>query len=160
MPDVYRDISETSLRFFRGWPNDTDLEDSVSDSVERDIALKHTTCGPHRADITFRSSESDLKSISSMSTQIITGLLMVLSQASMFHVKHKHNPIILIDDLFFGIDDKNLKLVINLLVGSDVQCFLTAPDLYRQQILDICKNNKKIKTYEFIDKQLVEKNND
>ena len=159
VPDVYTDILNTSLEFTRGWSDGKSLSNAIKESFEKDILLKHTTCGPHRADLTFKSSEFDLKSISSMSTQIITSLLMVMSQANMFHVKHKHNPIILIDDLFFGIDDKNLNLVINLLVRSKAQCFITAPDLYRDKILDICSDNENISTYEFIDKQLVEKNN-
>ncbi len=155
MPDVYSDIKDMKLDYTKGWPNNNSLEIAMRESIEKDIIFKHTTCGPHRADISFKSSGVDLKHISSMSTQIIAGLLMVLSQASMFHVKHSHNPIVLIDDLFFGIDDKNLKLVINLLVGSNAQCFITAPDLYREQLLSICNSNKKIKTYEFKNKQLV-----
>ena len=159
MPDVYSDIRDMKLNFTKGWPNNKTLEIAMKESIDKDIIFKHTTCGPHRADISFKSSGVDLKHISSTSTQIITGLLMVLSQASMFHVKHNHNPIVLIDDLFFGIDDKNLKLVINLLVGSNAQFFITAPDLYREQLMSICKSNKKIKTYEFKNKQLVEEDN-
>lgn len=159
MPDVYGDIRDMKLDFIRGWPNNKSLEIAMIESIDKDIIFKHTTCGPHRADISFKSSGIDLKHISSMSTQIITGLLMVLSQASMFHVKHDHNPIVLIDDLFFGIDDKNLKLVINLLVGSNAQFFITAPDLYREQLLSICQSNNKIKTYGFKNKLLVEEKN-
>ena len=81
-----------------------------------------------------------------MSTQIISSLLVIISQAKVFHVKHKYNPIILIDDLFFGIDDKNLQLVINLLMSSKAQCFLTAPDLYRAKLEDIA-DNKNVKIY-------------
>ena len=76
----------------------------------------------------------------------------------MFHVKHKYNPIILIDDLFFGIDDKNLQLVINLLVSSKAQCFLTAPDLYRIKLEDIT-DNKNVKIYMFENNKLMEINN-
>ena len=159
MPDVYSDIRNMELDFSRGWPNNKSFEIAMIESIDKDIIFKHTTCGPHRADITFKSSGIDLKHISSMSTQIITGLLMVLSQARMFHVKHGYNPIVLIDDLFFGIDDKNLKLVINLLVSSNAQCFITAPDLYREKLLSVCKGNKKISTYEFKDKELVERSN-
>ena len=78
-----------------------------------------------------------------MSTQVINGLLLVLSQAKVFHVEHGDKPIILIDDLFFGIDDKNLLLVINLLVDSEAQCFVTAPDLYKAKLEESINNTVK-----------------
>ena len=89
-----------------------------------------------------------------MSTQVINGLLLVLSQAKVFHVEHGDKPIILIDDLFFGIDDKNLLLVINLLVDSEAQCFVTAPDLYKAKLEESIINNREIRIYEFKEKGL------
>ena len=89
-----------------------------------------------------------------MSTQVINGLLLVLSQVRAFHVKHHDKPIILIDDLFFGIDDKNLLLVINLLVDSEAQCFVTAPDLYKTKLEESIVNNRDIRVYEFKGKNL------
>ena len=71
-------------------------------------------------------------------------------------MKHGVRPIILIDDLFFGIDDKNLRLVINLLVGSKTQCFITAPDLYKEKIESLGKATAEVKLYEFIDGELRE----
>ena len=122
------------------------------------MVLKHTTSGPHRADIIFSAGPGDLKNVSSMSTQIISSLLVIMSQARVFHVKHEHSPIILIDDLFFGIDDKNLQLVINLLMSSKAQCFLTATDLYRAKLEDIA-DNKNVKIYMFENNKLMEINN-
>ena len=75
------------------------------------------------------------------------------SASQMFHVKHSYNPIILIDDLFFGIDDKNLLLVINLLIDSKAQCFVTAPDLYKAK-LEESINNTVTRIYEFKGKDL------
>ena len=86
--------------------------------------------------------------MSSMSTQIILSLLVVLSQSEVFHVKHGFRPIILIDDIFFGIDDKNLKLVINLLLDSKAQSFVSAPDLYKEKIRSLDKDSKEIRLYE------------
>jgi recombinational DNA repair ATPase RecF len=95
-----------------------------------------------------------LKDVSSMSTQVINALLLLLSQAKAFHVEHNDKPIILIDDLFFGIDDKNLLLVINLLIDSEAQCFVTAPDLYKAKLEESIINKKEIRIYEFKEKGL------
>lgn len=157
MPDVYDDIKCANLLFKRGWDNNLSLLDALNSQIDKDIILKYTTKGPHRADIHFRSGEQELKNISSMSTQVVTGLLVVMSQAKVFHVEHKDKPVILIDDLFFGIDDKNLRLVINLLVDSDAQCFLTAPDLYVDKIERAMNNKCKARAYEFKNNNLIEK---
>ena len=153
---AYIDIKNTVIKYNQGWHEDSSLESALSSSTDKDLIMKHTTVGPHRADVTFSSNKLDLKNISSMSTQIIVSLLLVLSQAEVFHVKHGFRPIILIDDLFFGIDDKNLRLVINLLVGSKTQCFITAPDLYKEKIKSLGKTATAIKLYEFVDGELKE----
>jgi len=153
IPDAYDDIKDSTLIFEQGWDKSLSLHESIRSLREKDLALKHTSAGPHRCDIHFRSNGNNLKDMSSMSTQVINGLLLVLSQAKVFHVEHGDKPIILIDDLFFGIDDKNLLLVINLLVDSEAQCFVTAPDLYKAK-LEESINNTVTRIYEFKGKDL------
>jgi hypothetical protein len=57
---------------------------------------------------------------------------------------------------FFGIDDKNLLLVINLLKDSNAQCFITAPDLYKPKLVEVNNKDSKIRIYEFEGKELME----
>lgn len=154
VPDAYVDIKDSTLSYEKGWDESKSLSESTRNNREKDIILKHTTAGPHRCDIKFRANNNMLKDVSSMSTQVINGLLLVLSQAKVFHVEHSDKPIILIDDLFFGIDDKNLLLVINLLIDSEAQCFVTAPDLYKSKLEESINNNKKTRIYEFKGKDL------
>ena len=157
IPDAYDDIKNSALEYYRGWNKKETLYDALNNSLEKDIMLKHTTSGPHRCDMILSSNGYELKNVSAMSTQIITGLLLVLCQSRVFHVEHGHRPIILIDDLFFGIDDKNLTLVINLLKDSSAQCFITAPDLYRSKLDEVCMKDEKIRMYEFEDRKLMER---
>ena len=154
IPDVYDDIKDSVLEYDKGWDKSLSLKESIDLNKDKDMILKHTTAGPHRCDIYFSSNNNTLKDVASMSTQIITGLLLVLSQAKVFHVEHNDKPIILIDDLFFGIDDKNLVLVINLLIDSGLQCFVTAPDLYKTKLEESIVGKDEIRTYKFKDKEL------
>ena len=154
IPDAYDDIKDSTLSFDQGWDETISLHESLIRLREKDLVLKHTSDGPHRCDIQFTSNGNNLKDVSSMSTQVINGLLLVLSQAKAFHVKHYEKPIILIDDLFFGIDDKNLLLVINLLIDSEAQCFITAPDLYKAKLEESIIDNEEIRVYEFKGKNL------
>tara|TARA_X000000368_G_C23055342_1_gene723591 strand:- start:3231 stop:4346 length:1116 start_codon:yes stop_codon:yes gene_type:complete len=154
IPNAYDDIKDSILSYDQGWDESMSLHESLYSLREKDLVLKHTSAGPHRCDIQFTSNGNILKDVSSMSTQVINGLLLVLSQAKAFHVKHCEKPIILIDDLFFGIDDKNLLLVINLLIDSKAQCFVTAPDLYKTKLEEFISDNKEIRIYEFKGKDL------
>ena len=154
IPDIYADIKNTAISYNKGWPKNLSLENAMMQTTDKDIVLKYTTMGPHRSDILFASNNHDLKDSASMSTQIITSLLLMLSQCRVFHVEHKYNPILLIDDLFFGIDDKNLSLVINLLKESNAQSFITAPDLYKSKIEEVAEGDPMICIYEFKDKNL------
>tara|TARA_Y100000741_G_scaffold243247_1_gene186514 strand:- start:6795 stop:7850 length:1056 start_codon:yes stop_codon:yes gene_type:complete len=146
--DVYDDIKNTLISYYKGWDSELGLAEALSNSFTKDSAIKYTSVGPHRGDILLTKDNREIKSISSMSTQIILSLLIVLSQSEVFHVKHGFRPIILIDDILFGIDDKNLKLVINLLLDSKAQSFVSAPDLYKDKIRSLDKDSKEVRLYE------------
>ena len=53
-----------------------------------------------------------------MPTLVLACLIINLAKINVFHVKHGFKPVLLIDDLFFGIDNKNLGTVVKLLVVS------------------------------------------
>jgi len=59
-------------------------------------------------------------------------------------VKHGFKPLLLIDDLFFGIDNKNLDTVIKLLVYSNSNIVMTAPNIYKEILEKISEVNEKI----------------
>lgn len=146
--ETYYDIKSSQISFYQGWPKDLSAEEAYASCLEKDKALKYSTTGPHRADVFITTDDDNIKEVGSMSTQIIASLCFMLAQARVFHVEQKHRPILLIDDLFFGIDDKNLALVINLLLESKIQCFLTAPDLYKEKIIGLNLDHKETKVFE------------
>ena len=44
---------DVTLAYRRGWPAEADLEKRCSDSMARDLRLRTTHVGPHRADLSF-----------------------------------------------------------------------------------------------------------
>ena len=62
----------------------------------------------------------------------------------MFHVEHGYKPTLLIDDLFFGIDDKNLNTVIKLLVNSKGNIIITSQSIYEEILCKVVQENKQI----------------
>ena len=106
---VYIDASGLELHFYRGWENDVCYEDSLKNSITKDASLGYTTVGSHRCDIGVHSSGKSVKESGSMSTLVLSCLILNLAKIEVFHVKHGYKPTLLIDDLFFGIDNKNLS---------------------------------------------------
>ena len=80
-----------------------------------------------------------------MSTLVLACLIINLARINVFHVKHGFKPTLLIDDLFFGIDNKNLSTVVKLLVHSRGNIVLTAPNIYKKILEKICEENKELK---------------
>jgi recombinational DNA repair ATPase RecF len=62
----------------------------------------------------------------------------------MFHVKHGYKPTLLIDDLFFGIDNKNLNTVIKLLINSGGNIIVTSPSIYKEMLCKVVEENKQV----------------
>ena len=157
--ETYGDIKNSRISYYQGWPKDFSVEEAYASCLEKDKALKYSTAGPHRADVFITTDADNIKEVGSMSTQIIVSLCFMLAQARVFHVEQKYRPILLIDDLFFGIDDKNLALVINLLLESKIQCFLTAPDLYKETITGLHLDHKETKMFELKNGVITEEKN-
>ena len=117
LPDIYGEIESLDMSYYKGWDNEdyvTDLENTF----EKDKSVGYTTVGTHRSDILISSNNKLVKESGSMSTLVLSCLLIFLAKSSVFHVKHGFKPVLLIDDLFFGIDNKNLNTVIKLLIYS------------------------------------------
>ena len=80
-----------------------------------------------------------------MSTLVLACLIINLAKINVFHVKHGFKPVLLIDDLFFGIDNKNLGTVVKLLVLSKANIVLTAPNIYKNILEKICEDNQELR---------------
>ena len=156
---TYQDIRGSQILYYQGWDKELSMEEACASCLDKDKALKHSTVGPHRADVLIQTGAYNIKEVGSMSTQIIVSLCFMLAQARVFHVEQKYKPVLLIDDLFFGIDDKNLALVINLLLESKIQCFLTAPDLYKETIAKLNLTDQESKMFELKNGIITEEKN-
>ena len=156
---TYQDIRGSQILYYQGWDKELSMKEACASCLDKDKALKYSTVGPHRADILIQTGVDNIKEIGSMSTQIIVSLCFMLAQARVFHVEQKYKPVLLIDDLFFGIDDKNLALVINLLLESKIQCFLTAPDLYKETIAKLNLTDQESKMFELKNGIITEEKN-
>ncbi len=131
LPGIYGEIESLEMSYYKGWNNDNFVEE-LENNFDKDKSTGYTTAGTHRSDILISSNNKLVKESGSMSTLVLSCLLIFLAKSSVFHVKHGYKPILLIDDLFFGIDNKNLNTVIKLLIYSKGNIVVTAPNIYKE----------------------------
>jgi len=141
IPEIYQDISSLKLQYSTGWDGKS-YSEYLHQNQNKDKAIGHTSGGTHRSDFTVTSLNKPVKESGSMSTLVLACLIINLAKMNVFHVKHGFKPILLIDDLFFGIDNKNLATVVKLLVHSKGNIVLTAPNIYRDILENISSNHK------------------
>ena len=141
--EIYQEISTLDIEYIQGWKTDNYYEE-LQNSLDKDIAVGYTTRGTHRCDFKIQSRDQSVKESGSMSTLVLSCLVVYLAKINVFHVKHGYKPTLLIDDLFFGIDDKNLNTVIKLLVNSNGNIIVTSPSIYEKILRGVVKKNKEI----------------
>ena len=144
IPEIYNDISSLKLVYMKGWEGE-DFNIAFKQNESKDRALGYTSSGTHRSDFIVTSMSKPIRESGSMSTLVMACLIINLAKINVFHVKHGFKPVLLIDDLFFGIDNKNLTTVVKLLVHSKGNIVLTAPNIYKKILEKICKENKELK---------------
>ena len=144
IPEIYNDISSLELEYMNGWGDDN-FESVFNKNQAKDRRLGYTSTGTHRSDFIVSSLGKPVRESGSMSTLVLACLILNLAKINVFHVKNGFKPVLLIDDLFFGIDNKNLGTVVKLLVLSKGNIVLTAPNIYKNILEKICEENQELK---------------
>lgn len=123
LPDV-----ALSLSYRSGWPKGTELAEALKSSLETDLKLKHTTVGPHRADLLVKSGNS--KSSDTLSRGQVKLVVIALKLAQILGLKEASGkvPIILIDDIAAELDVKHRELLLDTVQSLSSQVFVTTPD--------------------------------
>ena len=143
IPEIYNDISSLKLDYIKGWDGN-DFRSIIDHNQIKDRNIGYTSAGTHRSDFVVTSEDKPVRESGSMSTLVLACLIINLSKINVFHVKHSFKPILLIDDLFFGIDNKNLDTVIKLLIYSKGNIVVSAPNIYKEILEKVSLMNDEI----------------
>ena len=95
---------------------------------KREINLGMTSFGIHRDDYEFIHNDNNSKDFSSQGLQKLIVLAMKLSEVQIFIKDYNITPIVLLDDLFSELDEKNRNNIFKSLDKS-TQIFITTTDL-------------------------------
>lgn len=95
---------------------------------KKEINIGMTSFGVHRDDYEFMHNDNNSKEYSSQGLQKLIVLAMKLSEVKIFINEYEIYPILLLDDLFSELDEKNRNNIFKSL-DKDIQIFITTTDL-------------------------------
>ncbi|MBR4178088.1 MAG: DNA replication/repair protein RecF [Bacilli bacterium] len=95
---------------------------------KKEINIGMTSFGIHRDDYEFIHNNNNAKEYSSQGLQKLIILSMKLAELNIFKKEYDIKPILLLDDLFSELDEKNRNNIFKSL-GNDTQIFITTTDL-------------------------------
>ena len=95
---------------------------------KKEINLGMTSFGVHRDDYEFIHNENNSKEYSSQGQQKLIVLAMKLSEVEIFINDYQIKPILLLDDLFSELDEKNRNNIFKS-INKETQVFITTTDL-------------------------------
>jgi DNA replication and repair protein RecF len=97
----------------------THLSDLLKNSLSKDLAVKRTTAGIHRDDISIKMHGQDLKKIASQGQQKSLLYAMRLAQAGFLAKKLQQKPIFLLDDFSDKLDAQRQSHLIEIMQEID-----------------------------------------
>lgn len=113
------------VRYQPGWNPQESLAEILDRSIETDRARGYTTHGPHRADIRFSVDGTAAQHVLSRGEAKLFIAAVLLAQTA-YVVKHAQSiPVVLVDDLPSELDAENRLKLLEVLMASKAQIFLT-----------------------------------
>jgi DNA replication and repair protein RecF len=120
---------EITLSYRSGWSSDRTLSEVLTLSRETDCRLKHTTVGPHRADLVVRYKGVKASEVLSRGQLKLVVVALKLAQIKLLRKNSDKSPIVLIDDLAAELDIEHRGLLLDSVKSFGSQVFLTTPDI-------------------------------
>lgn len=128
--DLTPSLGAATLEFQPGWRrHELSLADALLLARERDRAVGHTSVGPHRADWKVHYAARPNDESLSRGQAKLTALACLLAQAGDFAARRGEWPVVTLDDLASELDRGHQQRVVQRLLDSGAQVFITGTEL-------------------------------
>ena len=123
-------LGRATLSFQPGWSRDSlSLADALLVARDRDLANGFTSVGPHRADWRIDYSALPGRETLSRGQAKLTALAVLLAQAQRHAAACGDWPVVALDDLASELDRHHQRRVLERLLVSGAQIFITGTEL-------------------------------
>jgi DNA replication and repair protein RecF len=103
------------------------FDEALVSSMDRELRMGQSVCGPHRDDFTFSDNRSEIRSFGSLGEARFASIVLKLAQADYYREKGEVHPILLVDDVLLELDSANRRRVL-MLFGRDYQLIITTTE--------------------------------
>ena len=117
---------EVALSYRRGWPVELDLAAALREAMPRDMRLKTTTVGAHRADIVFRMDGELARDRVSRGQQKMLASSLILAQMALRATETADPVCLLLDDPAAELDVDNLGRLLSVINEIPAQIIATS----------------------------------
>lgn len=127
------DVEQVSLTYSSAM-NDTQLSELFSQFLDKDRAVRYSTQGIHKDDLSFELNAYPLKKVGSQGQQKTFVVALKMAQFEFIKNKKGTMPLLLLDDVFDKLDGSRVEALIEM-VGSDDfgQIFITDTNVERNK---------------------------
>ena len=122
------ELGEVQLKYAPGWSGESHadaLATALAASRGRDLALGHTSLGPHRADWSIGFAQAPVREMFSRGQEKLVVLACLLAQAQAFSLARGQWPVLLLDDLPSELDADHLAATLAWLAETPAQAFIS-----------------------------------
>ena len=116
---------ELDYSLYRGWAEESSLEEELKQNRHRDLMAKTTHCGVHRADLKLKCNGRPAKDVLSRGQEKLVVLAMQIAQGRVLAGAGNSHCLYLLDDLAAELDQAHLAKGMQLLAKQGAQVFLT-----------------------------------
>ena len=121
----FKFLEGIDIKFIKGWDRSKALLSSLQESIEKDLAIGHTSLGPHRMDCEYYAKGKKASSVLSRGQLKVLILLIFLVNDELLNSFFENDTVLLIDDLGSELDTENLELIISEISKAPNQIILT-----------------------------------
>lgn len=132
------------ISYYRGWEKGYSLSESLERNRQKDLKIRYTTVGPHKADFKFRINGINANECLSRGQLRMLMAALQLAQTQHYSETKNSNCIFLLDDIGAELDKDKRHSFVSSLLETDAQLFVTAID---QQQFDYSDNDKMKKVF-------------
>lgn len=119
---------QPELSYQQGWPAEEELDKLLAQALPRDRERGHTQYGPHRAELVFKFGGVPAQEVLSRGQMKLFICAMQLAQVSHLAQEQGIQCVILLDDLAAELDRNKRAALLELLLATGAQVFITVTE--------------------------------
>jgi DNA replication and repair protein RecF len=120
--------TNNSIGFYKGYPNEIDFLQYLSEKREQDRKIGYTKYGPHKADVLFLAEDYEIGKVYSRGQIKRFVSLVLLAEAKTYELINKEKPVFLIDDYAAELDINARQDLLESVMDYGGQIFITSTD--------------------------------